>query len=569
MKKQIKNLLLFFIIASLPTSCNSQTTKQSNSEPKKSIAEAISILPNATIQETITHYYKLKKEHFSVYNFDDENELNKLGYQYLNNGETKSAVEIFKLLVSEFPNSSNPYDSLGEAYYKNNDLEQSVKNYQKSLKLNPDNANAAQWIDRIKYPTIDTTKFYKVYPKQQYIDDIEELANTITTRNPHPYKYMVKEDFWNVVEDKKRLIHDTTTFSEFIWHCSEIIANLNCGHSGLGYFNQETAMLPIELRFPLDVKLIEDKLFVSDPLINKDIIEAGIEIVEINGKSIAEIKNDVYKHIKSQAKVESFKRLLFNGYSTAYIPYSFGFPESYNVLLAGNNKPVLLNKLTTYKPKPRIHPENKCQDNLCLDLIDETKTAVITIRSFAYYGNKFLTYKKFIDESFQKMRSKGFKNLIIDVRMNGGGPSDAGIYLLRYIAKEQFVYFKSSAFNEKKEFFEPFENQFNGKVYGIIDGGGGSTTGHFMSLVKHLNLATLVGEELGSNQFCTGGQISFRLPNTEIFYAVGRYTYVTTADSVSDERGVMPDHHVVQSINDYLNNIDTVLEYTKVLIDNE
>lgn len=569
MKRQIKNLLLFFITASLLTSCNSQTTKQTNSKPKKSISEAISILPNATIQETIIHYYKLKEEHSSVYNFNDENELNTLGYQYLNNGETKDAIEIFKLLVSEFPNSSNAYDSLGEAYYKDNDLDQSHKNYQKSLKLNHNNANAAEWIDRIKFPTIDTTKFYKVYPKQQYIDDIEELANTITTRNPHPYRYMAKEDFWKVVANKKRLIHDTTTFSEFIWHCSEIIANLNCGHSGLGYFNQQNAILPIELRFPLEAKLIEDKMFVSDPLTNKDKITAGLEIVEINGKTVAEIKNDVYKHIKSQAKVESFKRLLFNGYFTAYIPYFLGFPESYSILLAEKNKPILLNKLTAYKPKPRIHPENKCQDNLCLDFEDETNTAVMTIRSFAYYGNKFPTYKKFIDDSFQKIHSKGIKNLIVDVRMNGGGPSDAGIYLLRYLAKEPFVYFKSSAFNEKKESFKPFENRFNGEVYGIIDGDGGSTTGHFMSLVKHLNLATLVGEELGSNQFCTGGQIGFRLPNTEIFYAVGRYTYVTTADSVSDERGVMPDYHVVQSINDYLNNIDTVLEYTKVLIDNE
>ena len=139
--------------------------------------------------------------------------------------------------------------------------------------------------------------------------------------------------------------------------------------------------------------------------------------------------------------------------------------------------------------------------------------------------------------------------------------------MLRYLAKEPFKYFKSAAFNEKREPFKPFKEQFKGKVFCVIDGDGGSTTGHFMSLIKHLNLATLVGEELGSNQFCTGGQISFRLPNTEIFYAVGRYTYITTADSFSDERGIMPDHHVVQNITDYLQNVDTVMEYTKALID--
>ncbi|WP_431165085.1 hypothetical protein [Tenacibaculum halocynthiae] len=99
-----------------------------------------------------------------------------------------------------------------------------------------------------------------------------------------------------------------------------------------------------------------------------------------------------------------------------------------------------------------------------------------------------------------------------------------------------------------------------------MDGNGGSTTGHFMSLVKHLKLATLIGEELGSNQFCTGGQKRLRLPNTGVIYNVARNTYITTATSFPIDRGIMPDYEVTQSIDDYLNNIDTVMEYTLSLL---
>ncbi len=50
---------------------------------------------------------------------------------------------------------------------------------------------------------------------------------------------------------------------------------------------------------------------------------------------------------------------------------------------------------------------------------------------------------------------------------------------------------------------------------------------------------------------------------------MGRYTYVTTATSLPEDRGILPDHNVVQGIQDYLNNIDTVLEYTLKLIEDD
>lgn len=557
--------LLFFV--TILHNCNSQTTKSTNSESKKSIAEALGMLPNATVNEVIAHYHKLKKEHPNDYSFDDENELNKLGYQYLNNGKTKDAIEIFKLLVAEFPNASNPYDSLAEAYLADNNETLSIKNYEKSLALNPKNINAEDYINKLKYKVYDSTKFHKVYPLKEYQEDLDELGRRLTEVNPNAYRFTSKEDFWKLLESKKSALTNTTTFSDFTWMCSEIIASLNCSHTSMGYFYQERKMIPMELRFPLEVRLINDKLYVSKALSNSDKVKPKDEITSINGVSISELKEKIYPHISSQGYIETYKKNFLNNHSTSIIPYGLGFPETYTVTIKGNKSPVALNPLKSYTNHFNTLPSYLCKKRLCVKYVNDD-IAIMTIRSFAYYGSKFPEFKNFIDNSFEAFSNKKIKNLIIDVRGNGGGPSEAGIYLLRYLSTKPFRYFAKAQYNENLERQTPFENVFKGNLFITIDGNGGSTTGHFMSLVKHLNLATIVGEELGSNKLCTGGQKRLRLPNTGIQYSVARNNYETTANSLPIDRGVMPNHFVNQGIEDYTNNIDTVMKFTLEMIKN-
>jgi len=66
----------------------------------------------------------------------NENEMNSAGYQLLNTGKEKEAIEVFKLNVEAFPQSGNTYDSLGEAYLKNGDKKLAIINYKKSVELN-------------------------------------------------------------------------------------------------------------------------------------------------------------------------------------------------------------------------------------------------------------------------------------------------------------------------------------------------------------------------------------------------------------------------------------------------
>ena len=66
-----------------------------------------------------------------------ENNINRLGYIYLNEKEYKKAIELFKRNVLLFPKSYNVFDSLGEAYKENGDIELAIQNYEKAARLNP------------------------------------------------------------------------------------------------------------------------------------------------------------------------------------------------------------------------------------------------------------------------------------------------------------------------------------------------------------------------------------------------------------------------------------------------
>ncbi|NQY05223.1 MAG: DUF3471 domain-containing protein [Flavobacteriaceae bacterium] len=121
--------------------------------PKKSIAKLLQQEIDANgIEKGIALYDSLKKKNDGNYNFE-EGELNRLGYDYLNNEKIAIAIALFKKNVAEFPKASNPYDSLGEAYLKNGDTELAIANYTKSVQLNPANTNG---IEALKKMGIDT-----------------------------------------------------------------------------------------------------------------------------------------------------------------------------------------------------------------------------------------------------------------------------------------------------------------------------------------------------------------------------------------------------------------------------
>lgn len=117
--------------------------------PKKSIYLTIRETCYKDVNEGIEHYHKLKREFPNQYNFLDSGELNNIGYKLIQKAQIKDAIRIFELLIEEFPNESNSYDSYGESLLLNQQYDLALKSYRKSLELDSNNKNAEKKIQEI------------------------------------------------------------------------------------------------------------------------------------------------------------------------------------------------------------------------------------------------------------------------------------------------------------------------------------------------------------------------------------------------------------------------------------
>ena len=565
------NLIPLILSSFLILSCHTQTdpTLHIKTNEQQDIVAKLKENNHLSVERQVTFYKALKASYPEAYNFENEDQLTMYGYGMLWDERPSDALLIFQLIAEQFPESANAYDSLGEAYFNLDKMELALENYRKSLKINPDNYNAEDYIDKIKYPdkqeATPAELFGKVYTVEAYINDIDDLTEKLFKTHPSIFKFTPKETFEKIIASKKALITNETTYAMFRWHCNEIIASVNCSHTGMGRFSPEHKMLPIDKRFPLQTVWINERLYITDPLNNND-VTARDEILSINGTSVATLIDDIYRHIPSQGLIESTKRLYFNQWATGLIAYGLGLPDQYSVVIQSRSQPILLQPATQHNDPIDDTPIKGCGEPLCLDFTDSS-TAILTILSFNFYRwNNYDDFVRFIDESFEEIADKNIDHLIIDVRRNGGGAPEASIYLLQYLVDRSFEYFPDAEPIQGGGIWEPYKNAFDGELYFLMDGRGNSTTGHFMAKVKDMNLGTIIGEELGSNQFCSAGQTIFKLKNTRMqFYSANNNNRVSVTD-FPDERGILPDHYIDQDIDQYLNKIDAVKNYTIDLI---
>lgn len=76
--------------------------------------------------------------------------LNVLGYDLKSNDRLPDALDIFRLNVELFPQSSNVHDSLGEALVSAGDRAGALASYDRAVQLDPANVHAAQALEQLR-----------------------------------------------------------------------------------------------------------------------------------------------------------------------------------------------------------------------------------------------------------------------------------------------------------------------------------------------------------------------------------------------------------------------------------
>lgn len=337
--------------------------------------------------------------------------------------------------------------------------------------------------------------------------------------------------------------------------------------------------------FPFRLHFVKEQAFIFCDS-EKEFYQ-GTEITIIDGKPVNEIRKLLFNYLFSDGRIESSKYWNFNGTEPNFqflYYWLYGnkpqFKISYNTKDDVTETTVI--NAAVLKGNSCFNDRKPIENYLSLE-IKANNTALLTIKTFDMnrLNQEDIFLKNFLDSAFAEIKAKRIKQLIIDVRNNGGGEDSNGSLLYSYLTNKPFAYYSSLEtvsykFPEEAhpnlKIQQPQKNNFSGKCYFLINGKSFSTTSEFCAIAKTNRRGKFIGEETGGGYYGnTGGELEkVTLPATKITVVIPRRKYVLAVRQQKfKDRGVIPDYEVIPGINDIFSNKDVQLAYTLKLTEKE
>ncbi|HEU5166493.1 MAG TPA: S41 family peptidase [Chitinophagaceae bacterium] len=443
----------------------------------------------------------------------------------------------------------------------------------------------------------------KKYSPKQLDKDYAIFRGALEESHPGIYWYTPKNEMDSYFDWGKSQLKDSLNEEDFRKVLSYVISKINCGHtvtrSSTAFVKyRDTSTNKI---FPLSLKIWpgtspeDDTATVAANLIRKDtILTRGVVVKKIDQQPISTIIDTLCQYISSDGHnmTHKFQSLSNRGGFGAAFTSVFGQKENYFIDYLGNDGMEKTATVPSYNPRAdsanRIaisrfaktsRAERKKQiigatRNLRID--STNSVAFMDLGSFG----RSLKLKSFFRTSFKDIQHKGTKNLVVDVRGNGGGSVTNSTFLTKFIADRKFKvadslytntrnsrykkyiegYFFNRLFmlfvtakkNDGKYHFGYFErhyfkpkkkNHFDGNVYILTGGNSFSATTLFTQTVKPQDNVFVVGEETGGGAYGNTAWLipDLTLPETGIRFRLPLFRLVIDKNIPKDGRGVQPE----------------------------
>ncbi|MDQ0106775.1 hypothetical protein J2T02_001886 [Chitinophaga terrae (ex Kim and Jung 2007)] len=460
--------------------------------------------------------------------------------------------------------------------------------------------------------------------KEDFIADFRLAAEILKKQHPNPYKWIDSASFQRKVDslmEKAAAAPDVVSCLQYspIYLVRDVHTNL-----GVSADNAKELYSMINL-FPYPVIIERGKIFIN---IKGGVVPFGAEVTSINNVPAEDIIQALSTPAYSDGYITSGLDRLYPNFQVMYSllsPHETTFQVSY---IAPGSRETKKTTLPFANPtqafhdsKMAVHPLNQLQRSYVIynNYYDDTKTGVLTVNTFGI--NEADAYKEF-SEFFRELNRRKYKQVIIDVRSNGGGNPAISALLYSFLTREPFrnVYnyrtrtidialpeyaiadngrrlsdddiqtqknFLYQRFDKDKngiyvgnarlrdgllENFPPDKDAFDGKVYVLAGGGTVSAATYFASLVQQNKRGVIIGHETGSGEAATTAAwfMKYLLPRTKSVLSVPM-SELYFFDAATDKgHGVMPDKEVpVDKFISYIQaGKDPEMSYTMELIRN-
>jgi len=427
----------------------------------------------------------------------------------------------------------------------------------------------------------------RYFSREQVITDIDYAIKIMEDVHPNLYAIISKDAFYFKTDSIKKALPLKVSDAQLCKTLGKIFSSIGDGHTGGGgdfLCKGISTLFRKTLPYKIDVK--NDRLFVAKNYFYRNTIPVGSEIIAINGKPSRQCLSEVsklfsYESISLRNNNLSYPIIwgMWNDYRSFEITYIT--PDTKTIRTITSSGGIISKFMSSSEYSGRDYSYKVLQGNI----------GYMEFNAFNNYGK----FKTFLDSTFQSIKDNNVKNLIIDIRKNGGGHSELGDEFLQYIAKTDFMQFDSSLLkisnvlmkrghlnfiDSSKRIVGTMVNdtteakltklrdnpyRYSGQLYLLIGGKTFSSACSFTSAFKCYHLGKIIGSETGGITVCFGDLYQFKLPNTKLGMSVSKRKYYHPC-GIDNRRGVIPDYMVGNSFEDDKNGIDRVLKFTVDLI---
>ena len=465
----------------------------------------------------------------------------------------------------------------------------------------------------------------KKYSRFQLQQDYSLLRNILEKKHPALYWYTPKDSMNFYFDSLYNSIADSMTELQFGWQVlAPLTQKIHCGHTSFGMSSSWDKYIKDKIipSFPLYMRVWDDTMVVIGNINKKDsIIKTGTLITSINGMRNKEIVQKLFQYMPLDGYSKNVNYLRLSSNFPYYHRNVFGIYKNYRVGFLdslGTEKTVLLpmynpladsatKKAAFDSTKKKQHKPTKKQrreSSRFISIDTSINAAIITLNTFTNGEGRHL--RKFINHSFKTIKKRQIKNLILDLRSNGGGDVDMSILLTKYLRNSPFKvadsayaiakslnpyqkYIKPGFINnvslffiskKKKDGFYHFgyverhlfkpkpKNHFNGKLYILTSGLTFSASSLFCNAVKGQSNVCIAGEETGGGWYGNSGLLipEIILPVTKLKVRLPLFKIVQFHHIETKGIGVLPDIFIPPSVENIRHNIDKKMTFIKELI---
>jgi hypothetical protein len=454
--------------------------------------------------------------------------------------------------------------------------------------------------------------------------DFDLLRDILERFHPSLYWYTSKDSMDMAFDQARAAIKDSITDTEFGFRIlAPAITRIRCGHTSFSFSRAhnkfyDRVRLP---SFPLFVKIWGDTMIVTGNMHRKDsLIRRGTQLTAINGMNARQLADSLFLYMPTDGYATNVNYIRLSADLPYYMRNVFGLDDPYDISWIDKNgvehqsqlpvwKPVRDSLQAEKRPFPTEHHKptrkERLEDFRSFHIDTARSAAIMTINTFDDGGH----LRSFYRESFNTLQQLGIRNLVIDIRTNGGGKVNHYTQLARYLRNTPFKvadtayalhksfgkygrYINNSFWNglgitffcsrkaDGNLHFRYWENHvfkprttdhFDGKVYVLVSGPTFSAATLFCHTVHDQANIKLVGEETGGGHYGNDGLMipDITLPNSGIRVRLPLFRIVQYNHPVKDGRGVIPDFLVPPSAEGVRRALDRKMQTVLQIIDRE